>query len=526
MEGQRMDNLIQRLGNAIDGVISGFDRIVLKGFLQPLMFPEGALSFLRSKHVLNKDYRDWMQQESKALIDAVESAIQEKTGRGILVIPSSAERKETLAHRQQQDLGIDRGVIGAWSCVEAGQSYRACFDRDKGFPQLRWEPIRCKHIYVYHDHADYGFLNLRIQTWFPYQIQVCMNGREWLRRRLDRAHVSYERCGNKFLSIDNMRTAQRFLNDQPLIDWPHLLKLLVPTIFPTKNRTIGKGMEYHWTVWQSEWATDLICRDASFAQTTMESLLSHALITGTSERVLRYLARPMTKAGNPYASSTSEVQTRVIAYQDGMRIRHWVGKNSAKVYNEQNVVRFEATINDPSAFKIMRRKQGASRTAKQERLAMRRGVADIAARAAISQGINNRFMDHVATFSDATPMADLYSKYTTSFTKNGRRIRALEPIGKDRELLLAIGDQKHGIAGVTNAELRAMLADKAWAKGCSQEQLSARISRHLSLLRSHGLIRKMPNQNRYQLTAAGRLLATALSATLKASTKELIGIAG
>jgi hypothetical protein len=196
-------NLIARLGHAIVACISGWDRFILKGFIRPLMYPEGAMDFLRMRKVLNKDYKEWAQDQSQQLIAGVEQYVEEQTGRGIIAIPSSRTRKEELAHRQQDELGIETGVIGAWSCVEAGQSFRACFDREMGFPQLRWEEVRCKHLYLYLDHQDYGFCNLRIQTWFPYQIQIALNGREWLRRQLDKAGIAYQRSGNKFLELAN-----------------------------------------------------------------------------------------------------------------------------------------------------------------------------------------------------------------------------------------------------------------------------------------------------------------------------------
>lgn len=40
------------------------------------------------------------------------------------------------------------------------------------------------------------------------------------------------------------------------------------------------------------------------------------------------------------------VVTRFMDFNDGIRVRHWVDKNSVKVYNEQNVLRIETTIND------------------------------------------------------------------------------------------------------------------------------------------------------------------------------------
>lgn len=520
-----MDKLLARMGNAVKACISGLDRLVLKGCLRPLMYAEGAMDFLRRRKVLNKDYKEWAQEQSQQLIAGVDERVRSRTGRGIVALASSRIRKEELAHRQQAESGITEGVIGAWSCVEAGQSYRACFDRELGFPQLRWSEIRCKHLYVYLDHAEYGFMSLRIQTWFPYQIQIALNGREWLGRQLDRAGIAHQRCGNKFLEIADATVAQRCLDRQVRQQWPRLLDRLVPLIFPTRTRTLGSQLAYYWTIWQSEWATDLICRDQAVAQERMEDLLRHALITGTSDRVLRYLARPITRDGRPYARDASQVITRVATYQDGIRIRHWAGDNSVKVYNELNNIRFEATVNKASAFQVMRTTQDAAANAPKRRLPMRKGVADIAHRAAVSQGINNRVMDHLASFSDTTPLADLIAPCTKSFTHRGRRVRGLEPIGKDRELLLAIADPKHAVAGVSNADLRAILGQQTWGRKYTTRQLSARVSRHLALLRKHGLIRKMPNQNRYQLTEQGRQITAAMAAALKASTKELMKIA-
>ena len=40
-----MKKLIQRLGRAVKGVLTGFDRIVFKGWLRPVTHADGAMSF-------------------------------------------------------------------------------------------------------------------------------------------------------------------------------------------------------------------------------------------------------------------------------------------------------------------------------------------------------------------------------------------------------------------------------------------------------------------------------------------------
>jgi DNA-binding transcriptional ArsR family regulator len=119
----------------------------------------------------------------------------------------------------------------------------------------------------------------------------------------------------------------------------------------------------------------------------------------------------------------------------------------------------------------------------------------------------------------------LLAPYVHSRTKEGRRVRTLDLSGKDRELLQAISDPSFTVSGITNAALRKKLGTTSWGAGRTDRQLSARVSRHLRLLRDHGLIRKLPNRHRYHLTDNGRQLTTALHAMLSASTEQLLNMA-
>jgi hypothetical protein len=62
-------------------------------------------------------------------------------------------------------------------------------------------------------------MNARIQSWFPFNIQVCINGREWLAQEMDRVGMKYERRENCFLWIENIEEAQKLMNQQLKIDW-------------------------------------------------------------------------------------------------------------------------------------------------------------------------------------------------------------------------------------------------------------------------------------------------------------------
>lgn len=70
--------------------------------------------------------------------------------------------------------------------------------------------IESKCTHLYHDllHPVFGFMHVRLQTWFPFSIPVCLNGREWLRCDLQAAGVGYRRFENSFSQLDDVAAAQ------------------------------------------------------------------------------------------------------------------------------------------------------------------------------------------------------------------------------------------------------------------------------------------------------------------------------
>lgn len=520
-----MDNLLNRFKTFINGSIKGFDRIVFKGLIRPIVFAAGMQNLLGSQGVLNKNYKDWVMNQSAIIVETANQYSQTTCGNDIIYIPSCHERKEELAHKQQQKLGIKSGLIGIWSCVESCNTFRSIYDATAGYPQLRHERSRCKYLYFYYDHIDYGFMSIRLQTWAPYNIQIALNGREWLRRLLNREKCEYIVHGNKFLHIDDYSLAQRLLDSQLDTQWNEMLSGFLPEVFPSMSQTLGTQMSYYWTLWQSEWAKDYIFTNPQSLNPLMDNFLRHALITGTSDRVLRYMGRPVKANGQPHPLANPELLSRVNLWHDGIRIRHWVDKNSLKLYNEQNVLRIEMTMNNPEKYKIHRHKQGQGDSEPKTLLPMRKGLADIAIRAQVSDDRVNSFSEHMATVTDKTPVGELLSDIVQPFNKNGKRVRGLDVTGKDHELLQAIADPICNVGFVTNKRLQQKLVLSKWAKGKSGNKLSARISRHLRLLREHGLIRKVKSQRKYMLTEKGRKITTALNAALAASTQELLEIA-
>ena len=86
----------------------------------------------------------------------------------------------------------------------------------------------------------------------------------------------------------------------------------------------------------------------------------------------------VTGKGKPDQRVKDSVSTRVMDFNDGLRVRHWVDQNSVKVYNEQNVLRVELTMNNPSKFKVHRHKQGQPTSEPKSRLPLRKALPTLA----------------------------------------------------------------------------------------------------------------------------------------------------
>lgn len=519
-----MKQLIKSFGDSIIGVTSGLDRIVFQGMIRPIMYPEGAMSFFSRRRIMFKDAKRWVVKQTERLVNAVEEWSKRECGESITYLPSTNIRKEAEARRRQQEKNVTVGLIGVWSCVEAGGSYRLI--PAPGAPKLRYVQTRCKHLYTYLDHPDYGFMSIRMQTWFPYRIQIAVNGREWLARQLEKARIRFTRVGNKIHEVEDFSAMQPLLDEQLRTDWCSMLDSFVPIAFPTIRSALDNDLlHYSWNVWQSEWASDFLFKSRTDLDQIIDAVVRHAFIGGHPERLLRYFDRPTRNDGQVRSNSRRPLKTTVTDFDEGYRVRHWLESNSVKLYNEGNILRLETTINDPNAFRVYRRKQGAPKDADKELRPLRKGVADNTLRARVSQDVNNRFADHLATMRSGTPLRLILAHVTTQKRKRGRSVRALDPTGKDAALLTAIADPRFSVNGFRNKHLRLELADDPAFVDKTDKQRSAKVTRLLRLLRDHGVIRRLPKSRRYQLTANGRHLVIALQAALAASTEELTKIA-
>ena len=518
-----MDTLLNKFSAYVNGTITGFDRITFKGMLTPILYTNGIESFLKNKGVLNKNFKDYAIKQSQIIVDSAEAYSQEIFEEGIKYLFSSNTRKEELAHDRQKKKNIEEGLIGIWACVESCNTYKAVFNKTQSYPSLMFTRSKCKHLYFYFDDPTYGFMSVRLQTWAPYEIQIALNGREWLRRSLDKAGCGYTMNGNKFLHINDYELAQELLNAQARVNFNSVLNSFLPLVFPKMKEVLNEGLlSYYWTFWQTEVATDYIFNDNIKLRDLMDDFQLHAIITGRGERILKYFGTPIKQDGLPYRNTNPGIITKTYGWYDGLRVKHWNNKNSIKFYNEHNVFRVEMTMNDPTRFRIYRHTLNQTAKDPKKLLSLRKGIIDTSPRFDISKSIIHTFTEHLATVEEKVRFGEIVEPVVSSIDKDGKKYRGLDLLGKDRILLLHIADPIYDVDPITNKKLQQSISKTDWAKGMNKKQLSGRISRHLVLLRKHGIIKKLQNQRKYVLTDKGRKLTASLEVASASSINDLL----
>jgi hypothetical protein len=508
-----VQHFIARCADRVAGTLSGFDRLVFRGTLRQLAHVAGLQSVLAVEGVLLKDFGAWAQGLTDTIKDEIRRTV-EAQGRPLLYLPSGATRKEEVARKILEEDPVEKGLICMLSAVEPCRSYEIRRDRERKRLVLEPRTRKCLFYYQYHLDPRFGFLNVRVQTWLPFGIQICLNGREWLAHQLTAAGSGFERSGNCFLQLEDPVRAQRLMHDQLRTPWPRELERLARPVAPVQEHLFGRvRVPYYWTTHQMEWATDLAFRKPSELAEVYPLLVHHAITHLHSDDVLRFL-------GNRQPSRfRGQVVSDYKRRHEGVRVKHRVQVNSIKVYDKApNVLRVETTIHRARDLKVWRSKEGDPGGPCSWRR-IRKGIADLHRLTELSQSSNERYLDALAEVDpkDAPPLQEVLADVTRRQRWKGRSVRALRPCAQpDGGLIEAVCHGEHLITGFRNRDLyRHLHGDRPCTRQLRKRR-TARITRHIRVLRAHGLVRKVPKTHRYLVTAKGLRVLTACVALRQA----------
>jgi len=111
----------------------------------------------------------------------------------------------------------------------------------RGRPRFEYTYRPQRVLYFYLNDPQTGRMFVRIQTWFPWKIQVYVNGTTGSPGSCTSTGISYEQRDNAFLSIADPQAAQRLADRFTDLPWANILNWFARTFNPLLSHPGSRG---------------------------------------------------------------------------------------------------------------------------------------------------------------------------------------------------------------------------------------------------------------------------------------------
>src|SRR5215475_13132385 len=488
-------SVTERYAERIAGVLSCYDRLVITGTLPTVCYAEGMTRYLNARGIRIFDYPDFAKT-LRELVRETAAALAAEAGVEIEHVGKPHIRKEDIVARVLAQRDEAPGLVHVISAMEACDAYKPWHDKQTHKTFMRPDSGKCLHYYFYFMDAKLGLIYLRVPTWAPFRLQFYCNGHNWLARKLTANGIGYTMADNAFVRID---------------DWPRA-QAMADTLSPEQlHRTLDRyatlccpvgaifGQDYHWSLMQVEYATDLAFRSIATLGPLYEQLVHQSVLDVKAEHVASFLGRQITPL------LAQEIGSQFATRIEGTCIKHRFGKCSIKMYDKHGIVlRIETTTNDVSFFKHHRRVEHRKGPASRDLAPVKKSIYSLIDLREILLGCNRRYLAHLSSLDDFSAGVRALDRLTKPRLLDGSTIKGVNFFDpSDAALLRALQNPRVNIAGIRRAHLLPAMALLS----------PGRLSRQLRRLRRLGVIKRVTGTYRYYLTKAGRA-ATAAAARL------------
>ncbi|MDR0461668.1 MAG: hypothetical protein LBH62_09680 [Nitrososphaerota archaeon] len=499
-------NIIELNAKKINGVFETFDRMIINGYILQLCNQRQFLYYLIQNNVQLKDFGNFANEQTNVLCSHIENYIK-SNGVELKYLNSGKLDKNELARQELSNDPSKIGLIAAFSAVELCNTMTVKPNKSTQKLEIVRRPTKCKHYYFYYNDEEFGWMFIKIQTWFPYNVQIYINGREYMSQVLSKNNIPYEMYNNSFSYIEDFSKAQELadslLNKKMSDSFDGLIKkinCLLPAIKDVLNHS------YYWCIDQCEFATDINFKNREDLSAFYKTLVETSFFTFSSNDIYSFFGRNVDKI---YSFKKGEIVSDLRRRYQGYRIKFKINNNQVKMYDKGNNLRIEVTINNPKDFKILKTKEtveGGKLVEKKAWLPMGKSVANLYRYIEISKSITKRYIDALPIVDlDKTPVKDIEGVSAFKAT-DGKRHSGFNLLSKETTCLIrALASGDFIINGFNNKSIRTRVFENS---NCPK--IINKTTRIFSKLKAHGFIKKVPRKNRYYLTVRGRSIANSV----------------
>lgn len=269
--------ILDKYSNEITGKLMAFDRMIFKGHIRPFYNNSSKGYFLHEENVLLKDFGTYAKNVTTMIKDNAKQ-IAKDANRPYIYLDSPKISKEETALKCLKENPIDEGLICVIGTVELCNSLEIKKNINSGLLELVNGTRKCMYLYFYYLDKEFGFMHVKLQTWFPFLIQIYINGREYLAKQLDKEGICYKRHDNCFLQIDDLKRAQEIADKieskKVGATFDHFAHRVNPFL---KRITEIFSQGYFWCLEQCEYATDIMFKSRADLNMIYPDLVDHAL---------------------------------------------------------------------------------------------------------------------------------------------------------------------------------------------------------------------------------------------------------
>jgi hypothetical protein len=490
-----LSRFVTKFTSLIVAVLSCFDRVIFKGYLP---FTNGPALEGFVDHVLKIrrcDFLAFAQKQSETLVDHARRLAQEAGAEYRYL--QGKPRKDKLVDEILRQRPILEGLVCVFCCMECCPSFQLVYGKDR--PRLVNKRRQQRVLYFYFLDPQLGLIYIRLTTWFPFTVQVYVNGHSWLAQQMLRRRLGFNLQDNAFTALDDPQAAQELADSFVDLNWPKILKGLVRSVNPLMNERWFRSLSYYWVVDQAEYATDLIFTSRAALAGLYPRLLDHAALNFSAKDILGFLGRRL------HPRFDGEVLTDGQKGRwPGARIKHRMKNNWLKMYDKFGwVLRIETVINDPREFRVRRLRTREGRR-EMTWCPMNKGVVNLYHYRAVALAANRRYLDALAVVDDPAPAYRQVADLTEPVVVSGRSHAGFNPASRgDVSLFQAVLQGEHLLRGFRNGDIRAVLYGPTEDAGERRRQSHA-VGRMLKRLHVRGLIAKVPHSHRWHVSGKGQ----------------------
>src|SRR6266851_2013111 len=461
------------------------DRIYLHAYMPKLQTSGGLCYFLHNYLGYPVPSPALLRPRHDRFLAAVQQFSEER--RVPLVPFERGESKDAFVAPYRTRFTAREGVVLIGVAQEKMRSFKAHRRQGQGrtpvFDFSR-QSVAVNHYYFFVHYLVWGPAFLKIGTYLPYPVKLCLNRHEWVKQRLRRDRIRFESLDNGFLSGADpvaLQAACEALGPTDVQAFFDRWSQRLPWPMTPADRVAG--YDHRLAISQLEVSlTDVFDRPVQ-GRHFFEALIRENLDLGRPDRVGLLFPFRIRRTTPP---PTFGYRTRVIT--DGVQPSlHIEYKHShvKQYFKEQHALRTETTINNPNDFYV------------------NKGIANLSHLRDLGHQVNRKLLEVERVSQQCVLTQDALDRLQAPTVEAGQRVSALR-FGDPRvmALLQAIAGFTHLPRGFRNRDLRPQV-QALLGRPYSRVQMTYDLRR----LRLKGVIHRIPKTHRYTATTYGLRVA-------------------